>query len=398
MNDRNSTPPVKAKEGFATRAIHAGQEPDSATGAIMTPIYATSTYVQKSPGVHKGYDYARTANPTRSALEACVADLESGARGYAFASGLAGMATVLDALDAGAHIIASDDLYGGTYRLFENVRKRSANLSTSFVDLSDPVRLRTAIRPETRLLWVESPSNPLLKLIDLAAVAKIAHERGLIAVADNTFASPWIQRPLELGFDIVVHSATKYLNGHSDIIGGVVVIGGEAHLAPLAERLGYLQNAVGGVIGPFDSFLALRGLKTLALRMERHCSNALELAQWLVAQPEVVHVYYPGLPSHPQHALAKRQMRAFGGMVTIRLKADLAGTKRFLERCRLFALAESLGGVESLIEHPALMTHGSIPAAQRDVLGIDDALVRLSVGIEDVEDLRRDLREALDAI
>jgi len=308
------------------------------------------------------------------------------------------MATVLDALDAGAHVIASDDLYGGTYRLFENVRKRSANLSTSFVDLSDPARLRAAIRRETRMLWVESPSNPLLKLIDLAAVAKIAHERGLIAVADNTFASPWIQRPLELGFDIVVHSATKYLNGHSDIIGGVVVIGGDARLAPLAERLAYLQNAVGGVIGPFDSFLALRGLKTLALRMERHCSNALELAQWLVAQPEIAQVYYPGLASHPQYALAKRQMRAFGGMVTIRLKTDLAGTKRFLERCHLFALAESLGGVESLIEHPALMTHGSIPAAQRDVLGIDDALVRLSVGIEDVEDLRRDLREALDAI
>ena len=398
MNDRNSTPPVKAKEGFATRAIHAGQDPDPATGAIMTPIYATSTYVQQSPGVHKGYDYARTANPTRSALEACVADLESGARGYAFASGLAGMATVLDALDAGAHVIASDDLYGGTYRLFENVRKRSANLSTSFVDLSDPARLRAAIRPETRMLWVESPSNPLLKLIDLAAVATIAREHKLISVADNTFASPWIQRPLELGFDIVVHSATKYLNGHSDIIGGVVVIGGEARLAPLAERLGYLQNAVGGVIGPFDSFLALRGLKTLALRMERHCSNALELAQWLAAQREVAQMYYPGLLSHPQHALAKRQMRAFGGMVTIRLKADLAGTKRFLERCRLFALAESLGGVESLIEHPALMTHGSIPEAQRNVLVIDDALVRLSVGIEDVEDLRRDLREALDAI
>jgi cystathionine gamma-lyase len=398
VNDRNSTPSVKVKEGFATRAIHAGQEPDPATGAIMTPIYATSTYVQQSPGVHKGYDYARTANPTRSALEACVADLESGARGYAFASGLAGMATVLDALDAGAHIIASDDLYGGTYRLFENVRKRSANLRTSFVDLSDPARLRAAIQPETRMLWVESPSNPLLKLIDLAAVAGIAREHKLISVADNTFASPWIQRPLELGFDIVVHSATKYLNGHSDIIGGVVVIGGDAHLAPLAERLGYLQNAVGGVIGPFDSFLALRGLKTLAVRMERHCSNALELAQWLAAQREVARVYYPGLPSHAQHALAKRQMRAFGGMVTMRLKTDLAGTKRFLERCHLFALAESLGGVESLIEHPALMTHGSIPAAQRDVLGIDDALVRLSVGIEDVDDLRRDLRAALDAI
>jgi len=398
VNDSTAKPATKTRQGFATRAIHAGQEPDPATGAIMTPIYATSTYVQTSPGVHKGYDYARTANPTRSALEACVADLETGARGYAFASGLAGMATVLDALDAGAHIIASDDLYGGTYRLFENVRKRSANLSTSFVDMSSPARLAAAIRPETRMIWIETPSNPLLKLIDLDAVAKIAHERKLISVADNTFASPWIQRPLEHGFDIVVHSATKYLNGHSDIIGGVVVIGVEARLAPLAERLGYLQNAVGGVIGPFDSFLALRGLKTLALRMERHCSNALELAQWLATQREVVQVYYPGLASHPQHALAERQMRAFGGMVTIRLNTDLAGTKRFLEHCRLFALAESLGGVESLIEHPALMTHGSIPETQRAALGIDDALVRLSVGIEDVDDLRRDLREALDAI
>jgi cystathionine gamma-lyase len=390
--------PVQAKDGFATRAIHAGQEPDPATGAIMTPIYATSTYVQTSPGVHKGYDYARTANPTRSALEACVADLESGARGLAFASGLAGMATVLDALDAGAHIIASDDLYGGTYRLFENVRKRSSGLSVSFIDMADPTRLAAAIRPQTKMIWIETPSNPLLKLIDLAGVAKIAREHDVLAVADNTFASPWIQRPLEYGFDLVVHSATKYLNGHSDIIGGVVVVGGEARHAELAERLAYLQNAVGGIIGPFDSFLALRGLKTLALRMERHCANALELAQWLVVQPEVGDVYYPGLASHPQHALARRQMRGFGGMVTIRLKTDLAGTKRFLERCHLFALAESLGGVESLIEHPALMTHGSIPERQREALGIGDALVRLSVGIEDVDDLRRDLREALDAI
>ena len=398
MNDRTIKPTTTIQHGFCTRAIHAGQEPDPATGAIMTPIYATSTYVQKSPGVHKGYDYARTANPTRAALEACVADLESGARGLAFGSGLAGMATVLDALDAGSHIVASDDLYGGTYRLFENVRKRSASLSTSFVDMSDPARLRSAIRPETKMIWVESPSNPLLKLIDLAAVAKVAHEHDLIAVADNTFASPWIQRPLELGFDIVVHSATKYLTGHSDIIGGVVVIGREARLAPLADQLSYLQNAVGGIIGPFDSFLALRGLKTLALRMERHCANALDLARWLGGQPEVARVYYPGLPSHPQHDLAKRQMRAFGGMVTIMLKTDLAGTKRFLENCRLFALAESLGGVESLIEHPALMTHGSIPETQRDALGIGDSLVRLSVGVEDVEDLRRDLRDALDAI
>jgi cystathionine gamma-lyase len=396
VND--STPHSTRTQGFATRAIHAGQPPDPATGAIMTPIYATSTYVQTSPGVHKGYDYARTANPTRSALEACVADLEGGARGLAFASGLAGMATVLDALDAGAHIVASDDLYGGTYRLFEDVRKRSSGLSASFVDMSDPARVAAAIRPETKMIWIETPSNPLLKLIDLAAVARIARERNLLAVADNTFASPWLQRPLEYGFDIVVHSATKYLNGHSDIIGGVVVIGGESRHAALADRLAYLQNAVGGIIGPFDSFLALRGLKTLALRMEQHCANALELAQWLASEREVAKVYYPGLASHPQHALAKRQMRAFGGMVTIRLKTDLAGTKRFLERCRLFALAESLGGVESLIEHPALMTHGSIPPAQRATLGIDDSLVRLSVGIEDVEDLRRDLRRALDTV
>jgi cystathionine gamma-lyase len=294
--------------------------------------------------------------------------------------------------------VASDDLYGGTYRLFENVRKRSANLSASFVDMSDPDRLASAIRHETRMIWVETPSNPLLKLIDLGAVAKVAREHDLIAVADNTFATPWIQRPLELGFDIVVHSATKYLNGHSDIIGGIVVIGGEARHGELAQRLAYLQNAVGGISSPFDSFLALRGLKTLALRMERHCANALELAQWLAEQREVACVYYPGLPSHPRHALAVRQMRAFGGMVTIVLKTDLAGTKRFLEHCRLFALAESLGGVESLIEHPALMTHGSIPESQRDVLGIGDSLVRLSVGVEDLEDLRRDLRDALDAI
>jgi len=308
------------------------------------------------------------------------------------------MATLVDALDAGAHIVASDDLYGGTYRLFENVRKRSANLRVSFVDMADPQRLRAAIAADTRMIWLETPSNPLLKLIDLAAVARIAREYDLIAVADNTFASPWIQRPIEMGFDVVVHSATKYLNGHSDMIGGAVVIGGEARHQALAERLAYLQNAVGGIIGPFDSFLALRGLKTLSLRMERHCANALDLAGWLTGQPEVARVHYPGLPSHPQHALARRQMRAFGGMVTIVLKTDLAGTKRFLENCRLFALAESLGGVESLIEHPALMTHGSIPEPMRATLGIGDSLVRLSVGIEDVDDLRRDLRSALDAI
>ena len=398
MNDSTVKSAAAAVQGFSTRAIHAGQDPDPSTGAIMTPIYATSTYVQTSPGVHKGYDYARTGNPTRTALEACIASLENGARGFAFASGLAGMATLVDALDAGAHIVASDDLYGGTYRLFENVRKRSANLRVSFVDMADPQSLRAAVADDTRMIWVETPSNPLLKLIDLAAIAKIARERDLIAVADNTFASPWIQRPLELGFDVVVHSATKYLNGHSDMIGGAVVIGGESRHAALTERIAYLQNAVGGIIGPFDSFLALRGLKTLSLRMERHCANALELASWLSAQAEVARVHYPGLPSHPQHALARRQMRAFGGMVTIVLKTDLAGTKRFLENCRLFALAESLGGVESLIEHPALMTHGSIPEPMRATLGIGDSLVRLSVGIEDVDDLRRDLRDALDAI
>jgi len=398
VNDSTVKSAAAAMQGFSTRAIHAGQEPDPATGAIMTPIYATSTYVQTSPGVHKGYDYARTGNPTRTALEACIASLENGARGFAFASGLAGMATLVDALDAGAHIVASDDLYGGTYRLFENVRKRSANLRVSFVDMADPQRLRAAIGADTRMIWLETPSNPLLKLIDLAAVARIAREYDLIAVADNTFASPWIQRPIEMGFDVVVHSATKYLNGHSDMIGGAVVIGGEARHQALAERLAYLQNAVGGIIGPFDSFLALRGLKTLSLRMERHCANALDLAGWLTGQPEVARVHYPGLPSHPQHALARRQMRAFGGMVTIVLKTDLAGTKRFLENCRLFALAESLGGVESLIEHPALMTHGSIPEPMRATLGIGDSLARLSVGIEDVDDLRRDLRSALDAI
>ncbi|HSF48398.1 MAG TPA: PLP-dependent aspartate aminotransferase family protein [Burkholderiales bacterium] len=396
MNERKRA--SQAQFGFATRAIHAGQDPDPATGAIMTPIYATSTYVQTSPGVHKGYDYGRSGNPTRAALEACVADLESGARGFAFASGLAGMATVLEALDAGAHVIASDDLYGGTYRLFEDVRKRSANLRASFIAMSDPAQLRSAIRSDTKMIWVETPSNPLLKLIDLAAVAKIAREHDLIAVADNTFATPWAQRPLELGFDLVVHSATKYLNGHSDMVGGVVVVGGEPRHQGLGDRLAYLQNAIGGVSGAFDSFLVLRGLKTLPLRMERHCGNALELACWLAEQPEVGQVRYPGLPTHPQHELAKRQMRAFGGMVTMTLKTDLAGTRRFLENCQLFALAESLGGVESLIEHPALMTHGSIPQPQREALGISDSLVRLSVGVEEVNDLRRDLRRALDAI
>jgi cystathionine gamma-lyase len=381
------------KHAFATRVIHAGQEPDPSTGAIMTPIYQTSTYVQESPGKHKGYDYARSINPTRLAYERCMADLENGDRGFAFASGLAGMATVLETLEAGSHVIASDDLYCGTFRLFERVRSKSANLEFSFIDLTDPAALKKAMRKNTRMTWVETPSNPLLKLIDLEAVARFSRENNLVTVADNTFASPWIQRPIDLGFDIVVHSATKYLNGHSDMVGGIVVVA--RGRAALTERLAFLQNAVGAVAGPFDSFLALRGLKTLALRMERHCANASELATWLEKQPKIRRVSYPGLASHPQHALAQRQMKGFGGMITVYLDSDLAGARRFLENTRLFALAESLGGVESLIEHPALMTHGSIPPEQRAQLGIDDNLIRLSVGVEDIEDLRADLAEAL---
>ncbi|MFC3110301.1 trans-sulfuration enzyme family protein [Undibacterium arcticum] len=383
---------------FATRVIHAGQSPDPSTGAIMPPIYATSTFVQDSPGVHKGLDYGRSHNPTRWALERCVANLEGGAQGFAFASGLAAIATVLEIADAGAHIIAGDDMYGGSYRLFERVRKRSAGLRFSYVDLTNPDNLLAAIRPDTRMVWVETPTNPMLKLADLQAIATICRERGIIAVADNTFASPRIQRPLELGFDIVVHSTTKYLNGHSDIIGGIAIVGGEPHQAAWREQLAFLQNSVGAIAGPFDSFLALRGVKTLALRMERHCQSALALATWLETEPKVARVYYPGLASHPQHALARRQMDGFGGIISIELKTDLAGARRFLERCEVFALAESLGGVESLIEHPAIMTHATIPAEQRGVLGISDSLIRLSVGIEDLDDLRADLRSALDAI
>ena len=377
---------------FSTRAIHAGQEPDPATGAIMTPIYATSTYVQQSPGVHKGYDYARTINPTRVAYERCVASLESGTRGFAFASGVAATATVLDLLDTGDHVLASDDLYGGTYRLFERVRRRSAGLDFSFVDLSDPAALASAVKPRTRMIWIETPSNPLLKLIDLQSIAAFTKSRGILAVADNTFASPYLQRPLEHGFDLVVHSATKYLNGHSDMVGGVVIVGDNPGLA---ERLSFLQNAVGAIGGPFDSFLALRGLKTLHLRMERHCENAGAIASWLSRHPGVARVIYPGLESHPQHALAASQMSGFGGMVTAILQGDLASTWRFLENCRLFALAESLGGVESLIEHPAIMTHASLPAEWRRAAGIADTLVRLSVGVEDIEDLKEDLGGAL---
>ena len=386
------------KKHIATRVIHGGQAPDPTTGAVMPPIYATSTFVQQSPGVHKGLDYGRSHNPTRWALERCVADLESGAQAFAFASGLAAISTVLELADSGSHIIAGDDMYGGTYRLFERVRRRSAGHDFTYVDLTSTEALLAALRPETRMVWVETPTNPMLKLADLEAIAKICRERGIISVCDNTFASPIVQRPLEFGFDIVVHSTTKYMNGHSDIIGGVAIVGAELHQREWAEQLGFLQNSVGAIQGPFDSFLVLRGIKTLALRLERHCSNALALAQWLEREPKVRKVYYPGLESHPQHALARRQMNGYGGIISIELDTDLAGARRFLERCEVFTLAESLGGVESLIEHPALMTHATIPAAQRAELGISDSFIRLSVGVEDVEDQRNDLRAALAAI
>jgi cystathionine gamma-lyase len=390
--------PHRGRQAFGTRVIHAGQSPDPSTGAVMPPIYANSTYVQDSPGVHKGLDYGRSHNPTRWAFERCVADLESGAQAFAFASGLAAIATVLELLDAGAHVIAGDDLYGGTYRLLERVRRRSAGLSITYVDLSRPEALAAALRPETRMLLIETPTNPLLKLADLDALAAFCQQHNLISVADNTFATPWIQRPLERGFDVVVHSTTKYLNGHSDVIGGIAVVSDAERNGELRERLAFLQNSVGAIAGPFDSFLALRGVKTLNVRMQRHCENALELAHWLERDARVARVRYPGLASHPQHALAQRQMHGFGGMVSLELKTDLAGARRFLEACELFTLAESLGGVESLIEHPGIMTHATIPREQREKLGISDTLVRLSVGIEELADLRQDLEKALAAI
>jgi cystathionine gamma-lyase len=382
----------KNRLAFATRTIHGGQQHDPTTGAVMVPIYATSTYAQESPGVHKGFEYARSQNPTRFAFERCVADLESGTQAFAFASGLAAASTIMETLDSGAHIIASDDLYGGSYRLFERVKRRSAGLDFSFIDMSDVAAIEAAIKPNTRMLWVETPTNPTLRLVDLAAVADLAKRRGLVSVADNTFASPFVQRPLEHGFDLVLHSTTKYLNGHSDMVGGVVAVGDNAELA---AQMKFLQNAVGAISGPFDSFLALRGLKTLALRMERHCQSALRIATWLEGRPEVRRVIYPGLASHPQHELAKRQMSGFGGIISVDLDRDLSGTRRLLERTQLFTLAESLGGVESLIEHPAIMTHASIPPEQRALIGITDSLVRLSVGIEDCDDLLADLEQAL---
>ncbi len=383
---------TQRKAGFATRAIHGGQSPDPTTGAVMPPIYATSTYAQSSPGVHKGYEYSRTQNPTRMAFERCIADLEGGTQGFAFASGMAATATLLELVDSGSHVVAMDDLYGGSFRLFERVRRRSAGLDFTFADLSEPEAAVAAIGPKTRMIWIETPTNPLLKLVDIAAVAQAARGRGILVVVDNTFATPWIQRPLELGADIVMHSATKFLNGHSDMVGGVAVVGD----AGLAERVAYLQNAIGAVGGPFDSFLALRGLKTLPLRMRQSSESALAIASWLERHPSVERVLYPALPSHPQHALAQRQMgRGGSGVVTFFLKGGLAEARRFLERVEVFTLAESLGGVESLVDHPAIMTHASLPAEARGKLGISDSLVRLSVGIEDVEDLIADLESAL---
>jgi cystathionine gamma-lyase len=383
----------KRQRRLATRAIHAGQHPDPATGAIMTPIFASSTYVQDSPGDHRGWEYSRSHNPTRHAYEQCMADLEGGIRGFAFASGMAATATILELLDSGDHVVAGDDLYGGTFRLFHGVRERSAGLEFTFAPLEDPDELRRAMRPETRMVWVETPTNPMLKLVDIEAAAAVARDHGALLVVDNTFASPALQQPLALGADIVMHSATKYLNGHSDMIGGIAVVRDDEELA---ERLWYLLNSAGAIQGPFDSFLALRGLKTLALRMRAHCDNALQIAHWLGGHPAVGRVIYPGLPEHPHHALVKRQMNGLGGgIISIDVRGGLGAAKRMLERCEIFSLAESLGGVESLINHPAIMTHASVPPEIRARLGISDTLIRLSVGVEDVDDLIDDLGRAL---
>ena len=385
----------KSFKGFETRAIHSGQEPDPATGAIMTPIYTTSTYVQQSPGVHKGFEYSRTHNPTRSALENCIAELESGGEGFAFSSGMSAIATVMEILDTGDHVIAMDDLYGGTYRLFENVRKRSAGLNFSFCDLSDSNQLEKKLTNSTKMIWVESPTNPLLKLADLRAIADFAKRYNLISVCDNTFCSPVVQRPLEYGFDIVVHSATKYLNGHSDMIGGVAVC--SSNRTDLAEKIRFLSNSIGSIMSPFDSFLVTRSLKTLSLRMERHCKNAQSIAEFCEGHRAIDQVLYPGLKSHPQYKLANHQMTGYGGMISVIVKGGLQRAVKFVESTKLFALAESLGGVESLIEHPAIMTHASVPKDIRDKIGIVDGLVRLSVGIETIDDLLIDLESALDA-
>jgi cystathionine beta-lyase/cystathionine gamma-synthase len=378
------------RQGFKTRSIHAGQSPDPVTGAVMTPIYATSTFKQSSPGVHQGYEYARTHNPTRTALEACMADLEEGSHGFAFASGMAAIDAVLNLLNHGDHVMAMDDLYGGTYRILSKVKTRTQNLQVSYVDLTQEEALTQALQSNTKMIWVESPSNPMLKLVDLDKIARFARQHQLLFVVDNTFCTPYLQKPLTFGADIVVHSGTKYLNGHSDVVCGLVVVKDTA----LADALHFIQNACGGILGPFDSFLVLRSLKTLALRMEAHCANAQCMAEWLATRSEVQRVIYPGLPEHPQYALAQRQMARAGGMISVVLDGDLALTRHRLERCRLFTLAESLGGVESLIEHPAIMTHASIPPEQRQALGLGDTFIRLSVGIEDVDDLINDVQQA----
>ncbi|WP_246119395.1 cystathionine gamma-synthase [Aliikangiella coralliicola] len=380
---------------FDSLVIHGGQSPDPTTGAVMPPIYQTSTYVQSAPGEHQGFEYSRSQNPTRFAYERCVASLEGGTRGYAFASGMAATSTILELVNTGDHVIAMDDLYGGTFRLFDKVRKRSAGVHFDFVDLTDIEKLEAAIKPETKMIWVETPTNPMLKLVDLQAIAEIAKSKGIITVADNTFATPYNQKPLDFGIDIVMHSATKYINGHSDMVGGVAVVGDNADLA---EQLAFLQNSCGAIAGPFDSYLALRGLKTLAIRMSRHNDSGIRIAQWLTAHPKVDAVYFPGLPEHPQFDLANRQMKGYGGMISILVKGGPKAASQFMQNLKIFALAESLGGVESLVNHPAIMTHASVPKDVRKKLGIEDNLVRLSVGIEDVEDLIEDIRQALEKL
>ena len=379
---------------FSTRCIHGGQAPDPTTGAVNVPIYATSTYAQSAPGEHKGFAYARGQNPTRYAFERCIADLEDGLAGFAFGSGLAAMDAVLDLLPQGAHIIASDDLYGGSYRLFERVRKGTTGLDVSYVDTSNADNISAAVKANTKMIWLETPTNPLLKLTDLARVADFARQKKILTVVDNTFATPWIQRPLTMGIDIVIHSATKYIGGHSDLIAGVAVVKDQG----IADQMKFIQNATGGILSPFDSFLALRGLKTLDVRMERHCTSAMKIADYLARHKKIDKVFYPGLSHHPQHDLVKRQMRGFGGMIAAVVKTDLAGAKKMLSACQVFTLAESLGGVESLIEHPAIMTHASVPKEQREALGISDGLIRLSVGIEGVDDLIADLDAALSVV
>jgi cystathionine gamma-lyase len=384
----------KKSSSFPTLCIHGGQRPDPTTGAVNVPIYATSTYAQQSPGEHKGYVYARGHNETRHAFERAIAVLENGTHGFAFGSGMAAMDAVLDLLPAGSHIVSCDDLYGGAYRLFERVRKGTSNISVTYVDMTDIKKIERALRPETKMIWVETPTNPLLKIFDLEKIAALAKKKNIITVCDNTFATPHIQKPLDFGFDITLHSATKYIGGHSDIIAGVIAVKNP----DLADRLKFIQNATGGILGPFDSFLALRGVKTLDVRMERHCANAIKIAEFLTRHKKIDRVIFPGLKSHPQHTLAKKQMSAFGGMITIILKGGIKESRKFLKSVKIFTLAESLGGVESLIEHPAIMTHASIPREQREAIGITDGLIRLSIGIESADDLISDLEQALGKI